>query len=110
MRPAAKSLRSTHSGVNTAGATDRRGDGKRDDLLRNCVENELRFTGAPCENGKTDNRTLPEDTPRDAAEMVKLRVHEARKEQYRSGDALDWSVLDFRTRRRCDGSVSRAGT
>ena len=31
--------------------------------------------------------------------MVKLRVHEARKEQYRSGDALDWSVLDFRTRR-----------
>jgi len=75
-------------------------DGKRDDLFRDYVQKQHRFTGAPCENGEQIielcRRTLREAV----GDMVKLGVREARKGQFSSGDALDWSRLDFRTRRR----------
>ncbi len=73
-------------------------DGKRDDLFRDYVGSLHRFTGDPCENGEQVielcRRTLREAT----GDMVKLGVREARKGRFYSGDALDWSHLDFRAR------------
>jgi hypothetical protein len=75
-------------------------DGKRDDLFRDYVEKLHRFTGEPCENGEQVielcRRTLREAV----GDMVKLGVREARKGKFYSGDALDWSHLDFRARQR----------
>ena len=75
-------------------------DGKRDDLFRDYVEKLHRFTGDPCENGEQVielcRRTLREAV----GDMVKLGVREARRGKFYSGDALDWSHLDFRDRRR----------
>jgi hypothetical protein len=73
-------------------------DGKRDDLFRDYVGKNHRFTGDPCENGEQVielcRRTLREAV----GDMVKLGVREARKGKFYSGDALDWSHLDFRAR------------
>ena len=82
-------------------APRRRGlDGKRDDLFRDYVEKNHPFTGDPCENGEQVielcRRTLREAV----GDMVKLGVREARKGKFYSGDALDWSHLDFRARQR----------
>ena len=75
-------------------------DGKRDDLFRDYVQKNHRFTGDPCANGEQVielcRRTLREAV----GDMVKLGVREARKGKFYSGDALDWSHLDFRARQR----------
>jgi hypothetical protein len=64
------------------------------------LSNNNRFTGTPCENGEQIIE-LCRMTLREAiGDMVKLGVREARKGQFSTGDALDWSRLDFRTRRR----------
>jgi len=75
-------------------------DGKRDDLFRDYVQKNHRFTGDPCENGE-EVIELCRRTLREAVgDMVKLGVREARKGKFYSGDALDWSHLDFRARQR----------
>lgn len=75
-------------------------DGKRDDLFRNYVEKQHRFTGAPCENGEQIIELCRRTLRAAVGDMVKLGVREAHKGQFSTGDALDWSRLDFRTRRR----------
>src|SRR5581483_9016969 len=74
-------------------------DGKRDAIVREYVERQHPFTGAPCKNGE-EVIDLCGKTIREAvARMVRLGVREARKGKYYSGDALDWSHLDFRRRK-----------
>ena len=82
-------------------ASRRRGaDGERDDAFRNYVKQQYAFTGAPCRNGE-EVIELCRKTLREAvAGMVKLGVREARKGKFYSGDALVWTRLDFRSRRR----------
>ena len=68
--------------------------------FRKYVDEQHRFTGAPCEDGE-EVIALCRTTLREAvAQMVQLGVREARKGKYYSGAALDWSRLDFRARQR----------
>lgn len=75
-------------------------DGKRDDLFRTYVQSLHRFTGDPCENGEQVIELCQRTLREAVGDMVKLGVREARKGKFYSGEALDWSHLDFRARRR----------
>jgi hypothetical protein len=74
-------------------------DGKRDQLFRDFVQRQQPFTGTPCKNGEElialCRRTLRESV----AQMVRLGVREASRGKFYMGEALDWTRLDFRTRR-----------
>lgn len=74
-------------------------DGERDQLFREFVERQQLFTGSPCKNGEElidlCRRTLREAV----AHMVRLGVREASRGKFYIGDALEWTRLDFRTRR-----------
>jgi hypothetical protein len=84
-------------------------DGRRDDLFREYMESQHLFMGRPCRNGE-EIIALCRDTLREAtAQMVRLGVREARKGKFYSGDALDWSRLDFRARQQVmEGVLRRA--
>jgi hypothetical protein len=73
-------------------------DGKRDDLFRDYVRKNHRFTGDPCESGEQVVELCRATLREAVGDMVKLGVREARKGKFYSGDALDWSHLDFRAR------------
>jgi len=75
-------------------------DGKRDDLFRNYIDKNHRFTGEPCENGERVIELCCRTLREAVGDMVKLGAREARKGKFYSGDALDWSHLDFRARQR----------
>ena len=81
-------------------APRRRGpDSKRDDLFHDYVEKNYPFTGNPCGNGEQVIDLCRRMLREAVGEMIKLGVREARKGKFFSGDALDWSHLDFRARR-----------
>src|SRR5271165_2653974 len=73
-------------------------DGRRDDLFREYVQKQYLFTGSPCTTGEEVIAQCCKTLREAVADMVKLGVREARKGKFYSGDALDWSRLDFRTR------------
>ncbi|MCC6366147.1 MAG: hypothetical protein IT165_21730 [Bryobacterales bacterium] len=84
-------------------------DGRRDDLFREYVESQHLFMGRPCRNGEEIIELCRETLREATAQMVRLGVREARKGKFYSGDALDWSRLDFRARQReMEGVLRRA--
>src|SRR5690242_5428955 len=73
-------------------------DGQRDRLFREFVQRQQLFTGAPCKTGE-GLITLCRLTLREAvAHMVRLGVREASRGKFYTGEALDWTRLDFRAR------------
>jgi hypothetical protein len=81
-------------------APKRKGDdGRRDTIFRDYVDKQHLFTGAPSEDGEQVIELCRKTLREAVAQMVQLGVREARKGKFYSGDALDWSRLDFRRRR-----------
>lgn len=90
-------------------------DGVRDDGFREYVDKQTRFRRAAKDGNEAI--ALCKEALRDAiAEMVHLGGREARRGKFHTGDALDWSRLDFEHRRQLmketlsDALLSRHGS